>query len=833
MDIIARQVELEKEMSSLGVNRYRSQVQSAKEKGQESRTKYGMGLISYGIEPVSQAIEAFVAGTKGPGRKHVAIKYLKHLDANVVAYLTLRTAVDCMCNSTHAALQRVSLQIGSALENEAKYAKFKHDDEAYFKKVKKYVKEATSARYKQAVANKGIQKAEIKWERWPARDRYLLGQKCIEIMIEQTGWFDIRKVPAKGRAYSHKLRSKKAVSYEVAATEKLTAWIMNKNARCEMLSPVFLPCLIPPRDWTGPQDGGYHTGHVPQMRLIKTNKDGYLEELENRVEEMPALYDAVNALQHTAWKINRKVYEVINTFWDRDLPVKGLPARDDHPLPPKPAGLDLGNRKAWTEEEQTAWKEWKHAASKVHKANIKLMSLRLQTQKTFWLADKYRDEAEFYMPYQYDFRGRVYSVVSYLSPQGADLARGLLTFAKGKPIMTQEQADWLAIHGANLWGEDKLPMEDRVKWVHDNEDMIFAIAEDPYSNTEWTGVSKAVQFLAFCFEWKAFRDHGMGYVSSLPIAMDGTCNGLQIFSLVLRDAVGGKAVNLLPSDRPQDIYQVVADLTMEKVRNVAQNGGEDEKQVAQEWVEFGLDRAGAKRVVMCLPYGLGKYSAKGYVEEYVHGRIKDEGGCPWDEADIFPAVAFLTDLMWEALDETVIAARECMSWLQGAAKVAASANLPVTWTTPDGFPVLQAYQATHLRRIETMLGDQAIKLSLSEDDNDSLDRTKQRNSISPNWVHSLDGAALRMTVCRAVEKGIDSFAMIHDSYGTVAADAPELGRTLRDVFVDTFTEHDVLTEFKDSVLALVPEDMHDQIGELPSMGTLDIEQVRKSAFFFA
>ena len=39
--------------------------------------------------------------------------------------------------------------------------------------------------------------------------------------------------------------------------------------------------------------------------------------------------------------------------------------------------------------------------------------------------------------------------------------------------------------------------------------------------------------------------------------MDGSCNGLQNFSAMLRDEVGGKAVNLIPSDKPQDVYMEV------------------------------------------------------------------------------------------------------------------------------------------------------------------------------------------------------------------------------------------------------------------------------------
>jgi DNA-directed RNA polymerase len=54
-------------------------------------------------------------------------------------------------------------------------------------------------------------------------------------------------------------------------------------------------------------------------------------------------------------------------------------------------------------------------------------------------------------------------------------------------------------------------------------------------------------------------------VSGLPVAQDGSCNGLQHFSALLRDEIGGKAVNLIPGDVPEDVYQRIADKVLSKL----------------------------------------------------------------------------------------------------------------------------------------------------------------------------------------------------------------------------------------------------------------------------
>ena len=46
------------------------------------------------------------------------------------------------------------------------------------------------------------------------------------------------------------------------------------------------------------------------------------------------------------------------------------------------------------------------------------------------------------------------------------------------------------------------------------------------------------------------------YHSHLPVQMDGSCNGLQHYAALSRDAVGGRAVNLTPTDRPQASLQL-------------------------------------------------------------------------------------------------------------------------------------------------------------------------------------------------------------------------------------------------------------------------------------
>jgi DNA-directed RNA polymerase len=82
------------------------------------------------------------------------------------------------------------------------------------------------------------------------------------------------------------------------------------------------------------------------------------------------------------------------------------------------------------------------------------------------------------------------------------------------------------------------------------------------------------QTLATCIEIvNAVRspDHTK-YISHHPVHQDGSCNGLQHYAALGHDRYGAKQVNLVPADRPQDVYEEVAKLVEVARVNDAEEG---------------------------------------------------------------------------------------------------------------------------------------------------------------------------------------------------------------------------------------------------------------------
>lgn len=113
-----------------------------------------------------------------------------------------------------------------------------------------------------------------------------------------------------------------------------------------------------------------------------------------------------------------------------------------------------------------------------------------------------------------------------------------------------------------------------------------------------------------------------------------------------------------------------------------------------------------------------------------------------------------------------------------------------------------------------------------------LDKRKQGAGISPNFIHSLDAAHMMRTVNYCVEAGLTSFAMVHDSFGSHASDAEELSYQLRLAFVHQYQD-DVLGNFREQLMEQIPSALAAKIPPLPPMGTLELEGVMQSDYFFA
>ena len=819
------QIELEETMRERGEQRHFRAINKAKASQTENHTVYGTGLISGYIKDLANAIDAFKAEASSgrAGAKNTAVRFIgNNIGSEQVAFITLKHIVAGI--SSEQALSSLAFSIGEALEDELRLSEIRSQEKRVYDSIIKGVMKRGSQHYKHAYLIRRADYFNDGWVSWGTQNRILVGSKLIDTVISSLDLIE-RHLQGTGK-------SQRAI---ITAKPSTVKWLEDKKM-AGLRSP-YEPMVVKPKDWETPYGGGYITSNIKPLSLVKrVTKDRLKALYENA--KMPKVYQTVNALQHTEWQINNDVLNVMNNLWESGSTLGGIPSKADLELPPKP--LDMNDAEAF--------KQWKRDASAAHRNHIEATSARIAFSMTIDVATRFSSFKRIFMPYQVDFRGRIYAVPQ-LNPQGSDFQKGLLRFSQGKPLGDQG-VKWLAIHGANVAGVDKVSFQERVNWVEDNEEEICAIANNPYDNKGWASavagveIDKPWQFLAFCFEWAGYCQQGEKFISHLPIALDGSCSGIQHFSAMLRDAIGGAAVNLIPQEKPADVYQLVADKVIEKVNDDLINGTEDglsesgilvhgTKSLASQWLEFGITRKTCKRAVMTTPYGSREYGFKEQLLEDILRPAEKAMGEDFPFADNgFGAANYMAKKIWQSVTVTLVAAGQAMDWVKSVGSVANKAKESIRWTTPAGFVVEQSYKNLKSVRVETHIGGD-IRMRCDIPLN-TLDMRKQSSALSPNWIHSLDASHLMMTVCEAEGSGINSFAMIHDSFGTHAADTDALFAIVRDTFVDMYEHNDVLAQFKQAVATTITDET--LLEELPDdliQGDLDLEDVKFSMYCFA
>lgn len=863
-DLAVKQLQLEHEAYSEGERRFIKNLERQTERGELADNQVAKPLMQTLVPKIAQAVKEWHEGPDGKlstSRPSVAFTMLSteekavkdrslRISCESAAVIILKVILSKLVKPEGIPITPMASAIGRTLEDEIRFGRIRDKEKEHFKKaIAENLNKRAGASYKkaymQAVEASMLEQGQLEdaWGTWSPTEAVHVGIKMLEIVIQSTQLVELKRYGA-GNAAT-----------DVEMVHLSDFWVKKMAQRGFSLAgiaPVYQPCVVPPKPWTGVVGGGYWAKGRRPLPLIRLGSKSALARYEDVY--MPEVYDAVNIIQNTPWKVNKKVVDVVNMVEKlNNTPIDDIPQME--PLKPE----DYAGE---TEEELKAWKK---AAAGIYRREKARQSRRLSLSFIVNQANKFSQFKAIWFPYNMDWRGRVYAVPMF-NPQGNDMQKGLLTLAVGKPIGA-DGFKWLKVHGANCAGVDKVTFEERIKWVEDNHENIMAAAKAPMDSIEWWGkLDSPFCFLAFCFEYAGVMHHGLSYSCSLPIAFDGSCSGIQHFSAMLRDHIGGHAVNLTPSGMVQDIYRIVSDRIEEKLKVLLINGTDNEmvthedkktgeiteriklgtRELARQWLTYGMSRKVTKRSVMTLAYGSKEYGFADQVyEDIVMPAIDSGSGAMFTEPS--QASRFMAKMIWEAVSVTVVAAVDAMKWLQGAAKLLAAEVkdkktgeilkpcLPVHWVTPDGFPVWQEYRKKDTTRLNLMfLGSFNLQPTVNKGTKKELDKHKQESGISPNFVHSQDGSHLRKTVVHTHRKyGVMSFAVIHDSFGTIPADAEYLFRGVRETMVETYRDNDVLLDFYEQFKYQLHESQRDKLPELPKKGKLNIEDILSSDFAFA
>lgn len=850
---VDREIDLELESKDNAYNAFMSKRNKAISDNNLANIGTTKVLLSETIPAMVKGLDAWFAKVNNGkcGKRHRAASLANTLKSEEIAFIVSKTILS---NTMYRiGLTNLSVKIGEAIEDEVRFntilASMSPKEVQSFKvgmnkRIAFQFKKRYAIQKEKHLADEG--RVQL-WNKWSPSDKFNVGMKMVELFALSTSLIHIVKVFVNGN-----------IKYFVELDADVAKYVDYQDNYLADLMMEHRPMVIPPKPWTNPFDGGYYINLKKPLQLVRMSaKD--CDALYSDVD-MSTVYKAVNAIQNTAWHINNRVLEVANAVcsWEHIPEALEMPTANPAEPPVRPIEADTN---------KDIQREWRQAMTSYYQEDNKRKAKRILVNCILKLANDFKDDEAIYFPHNLDFRGRVYPV-TLIHPQGNDFMKAMLEFSEGVEL-GKDGHTWLAFQGANMWGLDKKPIEERIAWVYENSDMIISVAEKPLDNLQWTEADSPWEFLAFCFEWNDYLKIGESFKSKLAVAFDGSCSGLQHFSAMLRDEVGGEAVNLKPDDHVHDIYGIVAEKVKELLKKDMQEGTDDTieatedgssylkkgtKSLAKEWLDHGVSRSVTKRPTMTLCYGASKFGfADQILEDTVYPALAHN---PLSFSKPSQASRYMAGLIWDSLKGVVVKAVEAMEWLQTASGLLAKdkniegKNLPTSWITPAGFPVKQKYPKVRVKRLNTVLSGSikifdttsgsteeategsVLRLAFAEP-TDEIDSRKQKQGIAPNFVHSMDASHLMLTVCACVDKGVNAFAMIHDSYGVPAGHGSIMFTTVREVFVSTYTENDVLQDLHDHICNLLSPKMLKDLPEVPTKGNLDLDCAKESMYAFS
>ena len=380
--------------------------------------------------------------------------------------------------------------------------------------------------------------------------------------------------------------------------------------------------------------------------------------------------------------------------------------------------------------------------------------------------------------------------------------------------------------GAEGWegvASDKSPFDERVAWVDANHDMLMYTAKEPlemasmWCDNETKKKNPSFQRLASILDYAQVVDED---VTSYPVQLDGACNGSQHWSAIRRDPVIAELTNVMPVDKPQDLYKFVADIASDVMVHRSEN--QDNEWCGKFIDHWGrLSRKVVKRATMCDAYGITPHGIRKYARE--------EGHLSWVPKDqMAAAVNELAHLTIQGLDGAMVESNLGKDYVRYVSDLYTDAGKHMRWEVPGGMVVVNKYVEFVPRVSRSRLYGEKYILQVSYGEpTKNPDGASARGAIAPNFIHSYDAAHMRLAILRMHEAGVTNFSMIHDSYGCPAPQIP----VMRQIIKETFLEVHQVNQLEE-LSAYAEQQLGVKIEPSPPAGKLDINGVLRAEYLF-
>ena len=251
---LENQLQLEQEMLTAGISRFRKEKDNAIAKGRESATLHGRAMIATVVSATTNGVKKLQ--DTPTSNRDIAYKKLQGMPPEKLAYLTLVSMVDGISKSN--TLINVAKDVGSNIEMQDRLERWIAAEGSIARNTIKKANEKGITARRFGLTNK-MNKDGYKEYEWTSEERIHVGLRLIDIIIQNTGIVKLQKLST----------SRTKTTTFLRATDITEEWVKLFNEHMETQRPRWTPCIIPPKDWTAVYGGGYHAEFLQALPIVR------------------------------------------------------------------------------------------------------------------------------------------------------------------------------------------------------------------------------------------------------------------------------------------------------------------------------------------------------------------------------------------------------------------------------------------------------------------------------------------------------------------------------------------------------------------------------------
>jgi hypothetical protein len=858
-----KQIEREKASATAGYEKFMEQSEYNNQIGNASNNDFGLfvktNLLAEVVERIHKRAQEYV-GTNGSEVQACLEQCLKlkpdgrtvsYFDCEQAAFIGLQKTLDTALNPNKIdrrtqgktggdkkllekkTLSQLEVEVGSIINSQIGLHIVQEAFPAWFRKEEKisersneggmkantayfiYRMEKSMKSFAEYLRKQGsIDEAELVEKRkpWTRKECAVIGALVIHAVLSACSAY-ITVVD--GIRYSSQGKPRK--TKEVVLTEAGASKEKGIREFVAQYAHDLLPMLTVPNPATNETLGGW-IGETLQEKSERHTGSIHLSDKH---------LEFINRQARVKFQLNPFIYKLIQRLMDEK---KSLGKFVVHKIQEPPtvaelcglSGMGKSPEQDFLVRNHPQYKEHCKTVSQIRDTNNQKIKENMLAQLLLDKANKTQHDEANHHPMDWDFRGRVYSRVPFLSFQGTDTGKYLLRFAEKTPIDGRTKF-WMKVGIANAAGNDKVCWDDRVRWFDKhfydilNVGMMFRGGnfDIAYDFLNQDSIDDPFCLAALADEYvRVFVEQSQTYTQTY-VYVDCSCSGTSIFNAWRENEHGARMTNLIDTPEPADIY-------MEVWHEIRRNLPEDKFVMSRI---KKLEKSKLLRKMMKTTYVPASYASPTNeqhknLREFNNEKLKPKG-LAFKDAEL----EILFQLWDEALDK-VSSINSVVSWFQARVDEAlANGADSIRYTTVNGSVMTLKYPKERRKRVRTIHYGSAKYRRI--DDNEILpevDKRKMSVAITANITHATDASAL----CEALWDCQTPFVALHDAVGKPPGKQMDEGiRRLKLGLIEACS-HSVWDTFRqDNGLPI------NGFNAAPIIGGLDLNDVIHSTYIFA